>query len=239
MIMRKYIHGIPVDLRTKQEIMAQIAEWLLFPKQPRQIITLNALMWLSAAQNHQFQQIIREADLITLDGRGILMALKKNGHRILEQVTGIELTRELLSWCSVHQCPVYFYGGSPAAAQRLRLQLPSSWPGLVIQGIQDGFGGPAGQMEIMEEIQRHAPGLLIVGLGSPAQEFFLARLLPKLKYTVGIGAGGTLDVLAGLKREAPPLIREHNLEWLYRMFQDPVKFKRLPDLFRFWNSCLR
>lgn len=236
---RAYIQGVPVDLLAKSEVMAMVTHWLTTADRPRQIVTLNALMLMGATHDPQFNRIIQRADLITLDGRGIIKSLLKKDYRPLEQYTGIDLTRELLSWCARHHYPVFCYGGSPAAAAGLRLNISRQWPGLSILGIRDGYGHSAKTPRIIEEVVQNQPALLLAGLGSPAQEIFLAKSLPQLKGTVGIGVGGAFDVLAGLKREAPQFIRKHGWEWLYRMIQDPVKFKRFPDLIRFWYRCLR
>lgn len=236
---REYLQGVPVDLYLKSEVFELITKWLLKPDHHRQIVTMNALILISATQNLQLNRVIRDADLITIDGHGIIMALRKKGHQSLEQFTGIDLTKELLSWCALQNYPVFFYGGSPTVAGKLQLSIAHHWPGLSIQGIWNGYGGRTRQLELLDELRRAQPPLLLVGLGSPAQELFLAKTLPQLKNTVGIGVGGTLEVLAGLKREAPRFIRERGFEWLYRMIQDPVKLKRLPDLLRFWYHCLR
>ncbi len=236
---RAYIQGVPVDLLSKSEVLTLVTNWLGTLDRSRQVITLNVLMLMAATRDLQFNRIIQRADLITMDGQGIIKALRKKEHRSWDQYTGIDLTRELLFWCSGHDCPVFFYGGSPAAASGLGRYISSQWPDLTVLGIRDGFQHSVKTPGIIEELVLKRPGLLLVGLGSPAQEFFLAKVLPRLKGTVGIGVGGAFDVLAGLKPEAPRLIRNHGWEWLYRMIQDPVKFKGFPDLIRFWYRCLR
>jgi N-acetylglucosaminyldiphosphoundecaprenol N-acetyl-beta-D-mannosaminyltransferase len=236
---RYYLQGVPVDLLSKLQALEQINNWLLESKRARHIVTLNALILVTAIHNPELNQIIQAADLITIDGYGILKALRKMDYQFIEQFTGIDLTREVISRCARYGYPVYIYGGSPIVASNLRLILSRNWPELVIVGIRDGYGGTLDQNRIFEEIIQNQPALLLVGLGSPDQELFLAKILPKLNKTIGIGVGGTLDILAGLKKEAPRFLRNHGWEWLYRMMQDPVKLKRIPDLFEFWYWCLR
>jgi N-acetylglucosaminyldiphosphoundecaprenol N-acetyl-beta-D-mannosaminyltransferase len=236
---RVYIQGVPVDLFSRSEVLALVTSWLSTADRSRQIVTLNALMLIRAIRDLQFNRIIQRADLITVDGQGIMKALRKEGHQPLEQYTGIDLTRELLSWCSRYHCPVFFYGGSPAVAARLSRNLSRQWPGLSILGAWNGYEHSRQSNTIFEELAQKQPPLLLAGLGSPAQELFLARSLSQLKGTVGIGVGGALDILAGVKSEAPRCIRNHGWEWLYRMIQEPAKIKNFPDLVRFWYRCLR
>lgn len=224
---------------SKPEVLGLVTHWLSSADRPRQIVTLNALMLMGAFHDPRLNRIIQGADLITVDGRGILKALRKIGHQSVEQFTGIDLTRELLSRCARHHFPVFFYGGSPAVTAGLHRRILLEWPELHVAGIRDGSGHSDKAPEVMGELLQKQPSLLLVALGSPAQEIFLAQLLPQCKATVGIGVGGAFDVLAGFRREAPPLIRNYGWEWLYRMIQDPAKFKRFPDLVRFWYRCLR
>jgi N-acetylglucosaminyldiphosphoundecaprenol N-acetyl-beta-D-mannosaminyltransferase len=233
------IQGVPVDLFSKLEVLDQVTHWLTAGDRPRQIITLNALMLMGAVRDPRLNRIIQRADLITLDGQGILRALRKLGYLRLEQCTGIDLTRELLTWCARYRYPVYFYGGSPAAVAGLRRNIVLEWPDLPITAIRDGYRPAQTTPEIAAEILQNQPSLLLVALGSPTQEIFLAEWLPRCKGTVGIGVGGAFDILAGLKREAPRFVRTQGLEWLYRMIQEPAKFKRIPELIRFWGRYLR
>ncbi len=236
---RYYLQNIPVDLLLKPQVWEQIDNWLLKPEKTRHIVTLNALMLVTAVHDPELNRIIRGADLITIDGYGILKALQKTGCQNIEHFTGSDLIRIALSQCEHHGFPVYIYGGSPKAISHLKPVLAKNWPQLTIAGIRDGYGDITTRDRIIEEIVQSQPALLLVGLGSPAQEIFIAKILPRLKKTIGIGVGGALDVLSGLKKEAPRFIRNHGWEWLYRMLQDPVRFKRLPDLFSFWYWCLR
>jgi N-acetylglucosaminyldiphosphoundecaprenol N-acetyl-beta-D-mannosaminyltransferase len=56
---------------------------------------------------------------------------------------------------------------------------------------------------------------------------------------VAIGVGGSFEIIAGLKREAPLFIRDSGLEWVYRMIQDPRRINRIPQLIEFWCHYLR
>ncbi len=238
--MRIHIQDIPVDLLVKQELTELIGGWFKTPGQPRQIVTLNALMLVNAGRDPQLQRALQAADLVLIDGFGIEMALRRRGYRAITRWAGIDLLRAMLSWCAGSGFPVFCYGGPPAITAPLRRVLREAWPQLKIAGIQHGFPPthPEGAMA-MTELRRRGPCLLVAGLGSPAQELFLAQHLPQLPGTVGIGVGGALEVLAGLKREAPPIVRRCGWEWLYRMAREPARWKKLPDLIRFWTQHIR
>jgi N-acetylglucosaminyldiphosphoundecaprenol N-acetyl-beta-D-mannosaminyltransferase len=237
---RQYLGDIPIDLfEDRTLIVRRIGGWLRQPERSRQIVTLNASMLMQSLDCPALKWAIRGADLVTIDGYGIERALRKLGFFEFCRMAGIELMRQLLSYGEILGLSVFFYGGSPGMVAKLRLQLETIWPGMVIAGIFNGYETCYDGCRVEEKIMQSRPGLLLVGLGSPRQEIFLAKLLPHLAGTVGIGVGGALEVIAGVKKEAPQLIRDHGWEWLYRMAQEPRKLAGIADLARFWDRFLR
>lgn len=239
MIGRIRLAGIPVDLfHQKEELLLEITRWLRRPEKSRQIVTLNARMLMTALNHPGLADAINKADLVVIDGFGIELALKKQGWTQLIRVAGIDLVKELLAWGSFRHLPVFFYGGSREVVAGLRSKIPQLWPGLAVRGIWDGYGIELDREQVQQEIFRCQPRLLLAGLGTPAQELFLGELLPHLPATVGIGVGGALEVLAGVKTEAPLWLRRCGGEWCFRMLQEPRKLLGLPDLIRFWLRFL-
>jgi N-acetylglucosaminyldiphosphoundecaprenol N-acetyl-beta-D-mannosaminyltransferase len=79
---------------------------------------------------------------------------------------------------------------------------------------------------IVDEIRASGARLLLVGLGSPRQEFWLAENLAATGVGVGIGVGGSFDVIGGRVQRAPELWRRLGLEWLYRLVKEPQRWRR-------------
>lgn len=234
-----YFNGIPVDLKNNQEIYELVTCWLYMGDKSRQIVTLNAVILISALRNPFLKETIQRADLVTIDGYGIEWVLQKNGYPCTQRLRGVDLTRALLIKAVQSGSTVYFFGGTPKIARLIQETFSYSWPGLLISGIRDGYGYYLTRNEIIKDIIDKQPHLLFVGLGSPEQELFLAEVLPYLERTIGVGVGGTLAVLTGVKQEAPRFIRERGLEWCFRMFQEPQKIRLIPDLICFWYRFLR
>ncbi|HYH02929.1 MAG TPA: WecB/TagA/CpsF family glycosyltransferase [Bacillota bacterium] len=240
MIRRISLAGVHVDLYAhKDELSRQVTGWLLRPEKSRQIVTLNARMLMTALNHPRLAETINKADLVTIDGFGIELAIKKRGYAQIVRIAGIDLVKELLAWGSFRQLPVFFYGGSREVVRHLRSNVPQRWPGLEVRGIWDGYGIELEREQVQQEIIRCQPRLLLVGLGTPFQELFLGELLPRLPRTVGIGVGGALEVLTGVKVEVPLWLRHCGGEWFFRMLQEPRKLNGLPDLIRFWLRFLR
>ncbi len=233
----EYIEDIPISLYKNREVLDLIDNWLTSRERSRHIITLNALMLMAAVRLISLKDVIQQADMVTVDGYGIERLLHKRGLKV-QRFTGVDLTRQLLKQACQKAYSVYFFGGTEKIVTALRQVLPLKWPGLIISGVRDGYGNSGTEEVVFHEIVCKQPHILLVGLGVPEQDLFLARVLPYLRGTVGIGVGGTFEVLCGLKLEAPPLIRNHGLEWCFRMLQEPHRLKQLPYLVRFWCRYL-
>ena len=132
-----------------------------------------------------------------------------------------------------------FWGGQSRLVKTLKQKAPLLWPGLKICGIRDGFDLELSWRLVINEIQELQPDLLLVGLGLPQQELLLAEALQSAKGTVGIGVGGALEIIAGIKNEAPRCLRRNGWEWCYRLMQEPRRLNRIPDLIRFWKLFMR
>lgn len=230
---RQEFQGIPVDLLAPVEILEQVKEWLDQPGLAHQIVTLNGLMLLESLENPGLAKVIRGADLVTLDGYGVAAALKRHRQQVPERLPGVTLVQKLLEHCSEGGYSVFFYGGTSRLIESLRPAVARRWPG-VIPVFRDGFSGG----DLLQEIRNARPRLILAGLGSPKQEMFLAEILQYLPGTVGIGVGGSFEVLAGLKREAPDWLRQQGWEWLFRLAQDPRRVSKLPRLLKFWWKYL-
>ncbi|HEX3043371.1 MAG TPA: WecB/TagA/CpsF family glycosyltransferase [Bacillota bacterium] len=228
-----------MDVRSKQELKELVTGWLLAPVCSRQIVTLNALILMRAWQDARMRRIVQRADLVTVDGVGVELALRKKGYEKIQRFTGLELTLEMLSRLRGKNCSVYLYGGAPRVVALLKQMIPRRFPDVSLCAVRDGYSQQMPPIQVMGEIVAKQPGLLLVALGSPKQEIFLDEVLPRLKGTVGVGVGGAFEVLAGIKREAPQFVRDLGVEWLFRMLQDPLRVKKIPDLVKFGYYMLK
>ena len=99
--------------------------------------------------------------------------------------------------------------------------------------MRDGYFKPEDNAAIIEEIKAAKPDLLLVALGVPKQEKWIAAHLAELGVPVAIGVGGTLDVMAGVMKRAPRWMQKAKLEWLFRGMLQPKRAGRLLALPKF------
>lgn len=227
---RAVLGGLPVDLLTPETVRERIGQWLARPERSYQVVTLNALMVMAAEKHPELKRAIAAADLVVIDGIGISRALRRGGVFPPPRYRGVDLVRDLLAHASWVNRSVYFYGASRPVLDRLRAIAVERWPGIRIAGMWDGYRPEDARSDILAK----RPDILLAALGTPRQELFLASVLKELPGTVGIGVGGSFDVLAGMKQEAPLLLQAAGMEWLFRMVREPARLAKLPDLARFW-----
>jgi len=223
------ILGIQVDPVTMTDAVTRIAD-AVRERMPLRVVTANPEMIYAALKDARLRQVINSADLVTPDGVGVVWAADQLGTPVPERVTGIDLLAVLWPVAARGQWRVYFLGSRPGVAEAAATQVAGAHPGIV-WAARDGYFKAAEEENVVKEIRVFNPDLLLVGLGAPRQEYWLAGH-PGLA-TVGIGVGGSFDALAGLVTRAPQRVRDLRLEWLYRLCQEPWRWRRQTVLPRF------
>ena len=145
------------------------------------------------------------------------------------RVTGPDLMRELLEESGKKHYRHYFYGSTQETLDILREKITEKYPGAVIAGMYSPPFRPLTadeDTEIVEKINAAKPDFVWVGLGAPKQERWMAAHENRVQALM-LGVGAAFDYEAGNIRRAPAWMQRCNLEWLYRLMQDPKRlFKR-------------
>jgi N-acetylglucosaminyldiphosphoundecaprenol N-acetyl-beta-D-mannosaminyltransferase len=191
------------------------------------VVTMNAEIVMQANHNPELATIIQQADLVTPDGSGIILALRLHGI-VQRRYAGIELGEDLLRIASTPECnyPVFFYGGKPEVVEKAAKQWQAELPNLNIVGIQHGYIDSEAQAKLERELIVTQPKIILVAMGVPRQEIWIRDHFHLCPQAIWVGVGGSFDVWSGEKKRAPQLIRNLNLEWCYRVVQDPSRWRR-------------
>lgn len=189
------------------------------------VVTLNATMLGRAARDETFRRIVNGAALVTADGMGTLLVGRILGVRFPERVAGVDLTDRLCAMCASYGFRVLFFGAAPGVAEAAAERLRQRHHGLRIAGSRHGYVPAEETRQVVAEMRSSACDLLLVALGSPKQEEWLASHLTETGARVGIGVGGSFDVYGGRSRLAPEWIRAIGLEWLYRILREPRRWR--------------
>lgn len=197
------------------------------------VITLNSEIIYDAYGNDGLKALINSADLVTPDGSGVLWAAAKYGVAIRERVCGIDLLEELLERYADGGCGFYFLGATPEIAALAAARIKENYPRLKFCGYHDGYFGRENSVEMAQIIKKSNADILIAAMGAPYQDEWIAAYGEACGVKVGVGVGGSLDVISGRFRRAPAFIQRTRLEWLYRLIREPRRFKRTLKLPKF------
>lgn len=232
---RVAILGVAFHVVTMDEAVQRIAS--LLESGAGQVVTANPEIVMAANEptptGEALRRAIANSSLVVADGIGVVMASRLLGTPLPERIPGIELAERALRAAARGKKRVYLLGGRPGVAGEAAARLCERIPGLTIAGVRDGYFGNDDNAAVVEEIARSGADLLLVGMGAPKQEIWIAEHLDELGVNVAIGVGGSLDVFAGRVRRAPATFQRLGLEWAYRLAREPRRIGRMVALPRF------
>jgi N-acetylglucosaminyldiphosphoundecaprenol N-acetyl-beta-D-mannosaminyltransferase len=232
------ILGVRVDNVTAQETLAQMSRWVA-SGETHQVVTVNPEFVMRAQRDEAFRVVLREASLALPDGYGLLWAAKVLSRPLRERVAGSDLVPLVAALAARSGYRLFLLGAGPGVAERAAQVLVSSNPGLRIVGTFAGSPAAAEEEALVIRIRQAAPDFLFVAYGAPSQDLWIARNLARLGVPVCMGVGGTLDFIAGIATRAPVWMRNAGLEWLFRLWQEPWRWRRMLALPQFVLAVLR
>ncbi len=230
------IWGIPIDMVDRKEAM-DIFKELISRDGTDMIVTPNSEIVMSAVNDRRLSELIKSASLVIPDGIGLVYASKIMGTPLKERVTGVDLLNDILEYLEQTGKGVFLLGSKPGTAEGPSVaelageNMQIRYPALKIMGTHHGYFTEKDEPEIVKEINDSGAEFLCVALGSPKQEKFIFDHRHEFNHVkAAIGVGGSLDVWAGTAKRAPRFYRDHGLEWLYRLMQEPWRYKRMAKL---------
>ena len=160
------------------------------------------------------------ADLVVVDGRGLLLAGRLLGRPFPGPVGGPALYSELLRRAAARAYGVYLLGARPDIVREAARRLGARTPPVRVVGWHDGYF-EGREREVVMDITRAQPDIIFVGISTPVRERFLDAWRDQLPPCACVPVGGVLDIEAGAVRPAPEWVSRMGLEWLFRVWQEP------------------
>ncbi|MBD2301936.1 WecB/TagA/CpsF family glycosyltransferase [Nostoc sp. FACHB-87] len=218
--------GIPVH------VMSNYPGWLLECLQHSRgthVVTLNAEMTMQAERDSALAKVIHDAELVIPDGAGVVLYLQWLFWQKVQRCPGIELAETLLRELGQKQkgTKVFFYGGAPGIATKAADFWKQQAPDLNIVGTHSGYHSPEEEEILHQTLTQLQPQVILVGLGVPRQELWIAQNRHLCPQAIWIGVGGSFDIWSGSKTRAPAWLGNNNLEWLYRLYKEPWRWRRM------------
>lgn len=219
--------GVGFDNLTMDEAV-DAALKLMEGREARYVCTPNPEIVMAAKGDAALRSALSGADMVLADGVGVTKAAAMLGTPLKSRVPGIDFAQNVIARLAGIGGSVYLFGAKPGVAEAAAKKLTAKFPGIVVAGTSDGyFSDDSG---IIEKINAASPDFLMVCLGSPKQENWMASNAGALSCGLMAGLGGSLDVLAGNVQRAPEAWRMLGLEWLYRVIKEPKRIGRIMKL---------
>jgi N-acetylglucosaminyldiphosphoundecaprenol N-acetyl-beta-D-mannosaminyltransferase len=229
--MKTRILGIKIDCLTEKLVMEKIAK-LFSNFQKFYIVTVNPEFILTAQKDQKFAEILNNAQISIADGIGLVMASKLTKNKIPKRIAGIDLMMKICEYAQKNQKLIYLLGGNVNIAKETKEELIKKFPKLIVAGYDPGILSDETwtiekEKEIVHKINNSQADILFVAFGAPKQEKFIAQNLDKMNIKLAMGVGGSFDFIAKKVPRAPRFLQVIGLEWLFRLFKEPKRIKRI------------
>lgn len=199
------------------------------------VITANPEFIMLARRDRELAQIARQADIVVADGTGVMVGSRLLGDG-LPRVAGRLLVDRLMPELSHRGARIFLLGAGIGIAERAAYALRRRWPSVQIVGTYAG----SADVESAERVRAAEPTVVLVAYGMPKQERWIVHHLGSLpSVRLAMGVGGVLDQLAGVQRVPPAFLHRVGLEWLWRLLNEPSRWRRQRVLPLFAGLVLR
>ena len=228
--------GVNISSYSKDDFFTAIDEVLSKKSKktkPLFIVTVNPEIAIHAIIDNNFKDILKNSSINTADGVGISWAVNFLYGKKVDRITGSDSVEKICGIAAKTQSSAFFYGALPTVAKRAALLLQQQIPGLLISGTYSPERSDLNfedlPLETQSQLQKAC--VIFVALGAPAQEKWIYRNLPYLSNCkVIIGIGGSFDFITGEVKRAPAAMRKTGLEWAYRLYAQPSRWRRMMKL---------
>lgn len=221
------VMGVHINVTNMSKTLALIEDQLEAWR-GKYICVANVHTTVTAHEDTDYQQIQNNAVMALPDGGPLSQFSREQGFAEARRVTGPDLMREVLAISAEKGWRHYFYGSTQETLDLLRQKIEQRYPGAQIAGMYSPpfrTLTPQEDTEIVARINAAKPDFVWVGLGAPKQERWMAAHEDRVQALM-IGVGAAFDYEAGNIQRAPQWMQKHNLEWLYRLLQDPKRLFR-------------
>lgn len=219
------IFGVPfTDLSYAESVDALGA--MLQSGVAHQVVLANAHTLNVAYRDPEYRRRLQRASLVLRDGSGVKLAARAAGRPLSHNFVGTDFVPMVLGELARSPLRLYLFGGTPGVAEAAGRELERRCERLQVVGTQHGYVPKAAWETVTSDVDRAGTDVLLVALGNPLQEAWIADHLPQLDVRLAIGVGALFDYLAGVVPRAPNWMRAAGVEWAFRLGLEPRRLWR-------------
>lgn len=219
------ILGVPILQASSEQALASI-ERAATEHPPALVAYVNAHTLNLASTDSSYREILCSADVVLNDGAGVGIAGRLRKSPFPENLNGSDLNPKILELAARKGWSVYLLGAHPGVASQAAEKLRTKISGLDVVGTHDGFFSRSEDARVAEEIRVSGADVVMVAMGNPLQERWLAQNLRATGCQLGVGVGAFFDFSAERVRRAPAWMNRFGVEWLWRLALEPGRLWR-------------
>lgn len=213
--------GIKLSVIDKVKIVSKIIEFA-DSEETKFMTYLNAHCLNISFVDKEYKDILKKADLVYAGGQGVVWATKLLGNPLPERANILDFFEALAKKLDENKVSLYLLGNSETVVRKTAERLKNYY-NLQVLGFHHGFFNKTEEENIIEEINRLRPKILIVGMGVPRQEKWANANLDQLEVGLCWTLGAAFSFLSGCQKKAPRWMINMGLEWLFRLIQEPKR----------------
>ncbi len=220
--------GLPFDQVDRDQAL-EIIEQAIACKTRCLLSTPNLNFIVQAQEDEAFLESVIYSDLVVADGMPVIWMAKLLGIPLRSRVAGSSLFERLQNTQRNKPISVFFFGGQGNVAQRAADNLNRTSVGMVACGALNPGVGSVESMssnEIIEQINTAHPDFLVVALGAKKGQQWIMHNREKLNTSVISHLGAVVNFVGDTVQRAPLSWQKLGLEWLWRIVQEPLLWKR-------------
>ena len=221
------LFGIRVETAPPAELLRRILGYAERGER-RRVSYVNAHVLNQSQSNPDLRRALQASDLVYCDGYGVRLAAGLIGLTVPYRMTGADWIWGVAALCQESGRSLYLLGSDPGASAEAAAVLRRWYPRLEVRGTHHGYfglGSPHSD-RVLEHIADHKPDILLVGMGTPAQELWVDANYDKIDASVVWTVGALFDYVAGRMPRAPHWIADNGLEWIFRLAVEPRRMWR-------------
>jgi N-acetylglucosaminyldiphosphoundecaprenol N-acetyl-beta-D-mannosaminyltransferase len=219
---------VRVDASTLEDATSRIDRWIASDERVYVcVLTVNNVM--EARRSDEYRGVLNRSGLNTSDGMPLVWQLHSQGHAWARRVYGPDLMLAVSAASVPRGWQHFYYGGADGVAESLAARMTKRFPGLLMAGTYSPPVAPVEDLcsdEVAAAINDSEADIVWIGLGTPKQDLWMARMRARLTAPVLIGVGAAFDFHTGRVPQAPAWMQAHGLEWLYRLVHEPRRLWR-------------
>ena len=231
------ILGIGIEAITYSNMLDRVEQWLKDKKsRSHHIATINSYCTVLSLYDQRLYKIYNSADITGADGEPFVKWIRYFYKYACDKICARDVILQLIERAKTTKYSFYLYGGHSDVLNQMVKNLKLEYPYLNIVGSYSPPFRPITEYEdkqIIDDINFLKPDIILVGLGTPKQDYWIDEHIDSIRGSVMVTCGATFDFFGGRIKMAPKWIQKSCLEWLYRLFSK--HFKRLWKRYTLYN----